>query len=282
MDWLDYRQALGLSFNDNQKKSLFIKRIEVFMQSGENCPFEEQDEIGLAYMIGKSYLLAEQDPRDFDFGNDPLGLQRAWLYLSKRTKSFADFLSCLVALINTYGGKKTDKRMILSGIKKALEDCRISFEIIEDDDGIFIFPKGAKELDDALVSEPLEWLADYPESRKAFVKALKEYSETTSDNASDIADKFRKTLENFFQEYFGGNKSLENYKNAYGTYLKSQGVPKEVSGNFETLLQAYTSFMNNYAKHRDATSNRLLEYLMYQTGNIIRLLITLKQGEDKQ
>ena len=22
MDWLDYRQALGLSFNDNQKKSL--------------------------------------------------------------------------------------------------------------------------------------------------------------------------------------------------------------------------------------------------------------------
>ena len=170
MDWLDYRQALGLSFNDNQKKGLFIKRIEVFMQSGENCPFEEQDEIGLAYMIGESYLLAEQDPLDLDFGNNPLGLQRAWLYLSKRTKSFADFLSCLVALINTYGGKKTDKRTILSGIKKALEDCRISFEIIEDDDGIFIFPKGAKELDDALVSEPLEWLADYPESRKAFVK----------------------------------------------------------------------------------------------------------------
>ena len=51
---------------------------------------------------------------------------------------------------------------------------------------------------------------------------------------------------------------------------------------FNFLLQAYTSFMNNYAKHRDATSNRLLEYLMYQTGNIIRLLITLKQGEDKQ
>lgn len=177
MDWLDYRQALGLSFNDNQKKSLFIKRIEVFMQSGENCPFEEQDEIGLAYMIGESYLLAEQDPRDFDFGNDPLGLQRAWLYLSKRTKSFADFLSCLVALINTYGGKKTDKRTILLGIKKALEDCRISFETIEDDDGIFIFPKGTKELDDALVSEPLEWLADYPESRKAFAARFKRIDE---------------------------------------------------------------------------------------------------------
>lgn len=38
----------------------------------------------------------------------------------------------------------------------------------------------------------------------------------------------------------------------------------------------------DFLDYRDATSNRLLEYLMYQTGNIIRLLITLKQGEDKQ
>lgn len=183
MDWLDYRQALGLSFNDDQKKNLFIKRIEVFMRSGKRYSFTERDEIAFAYMIGETYLPSDREPLAFCLDEELVGLQKVW---------------------------------------------------------------------------------------------------PTSDNASDIADKFRKTLENFFQEFFGGNKSLENYKNTYGTYLKSQGVPKEVSGNFETLLQAYTSFMNNYAKHRDATSNRLLEYLMYQTGNIIRLLITLKQGEDKQ
>ena len=44
MDWLDYRQALGLSFNDNQKKSLFIKRIEVFMRSGKRYSFTERDD----------------------------------------------------------------------------------------------------------------------------------------------------------------------------------------------------------------------------------------------
>lgn len=95
MDWLDYRQALGLSFNDNQKKGLFIKRIEVFMQSGENCPFEEQDEIGLAYMIGESYLLAEQDPLDLDFGNNPLGLQRAWLIFRNAQKVLLTFCLAL-------------------------------------------------------------------------------------------------------------------------------------------------------------------------------------------
>ena len=37
--------------------------------------------------------------------------------------------------------------------------------------------------------------------------------------------------------------------------------------------------MNGYAKHHDKTELNVLEYLMYQTGNIISLLITLKQAE---
>lgn len=277
MDWLDYRQALGLSFNDNQKKGLFIKRIEVFMQSGENCPFKEQDEIDLAYMIGESYLLAEQDPRDFDFGNDSLGLQRAWLYLSKRTKSFADFLSCLVALINTYGGKKTDKRMILSGIKKALEDCRISFEIIEDDDGIFIFPKGAKELDDALVSQPLEWLSAYPMAQKTFIIALKQYSEGIY--IRDVADNLRKALETFLQEFLGNEKNLETNKNEICKYLGSQGVDAGISGLFQPLLNAYKNINDRIAKHNDAVDKKLLEFLLYQTGVLIRMVVVIKMGE---
>lgn len=72
--------------------------------------------------------------------------------------------------------------------------------------------KGAKELDDALVSKPLEWLASYTKARTAWVKALKGYSEQTDENASEIADKFRKALEAFFQEFFNSEKSLENYK----------------------------------------------------------------------
>ena len=53
MDWLDYRQALGLSFNGDQKKNLFIKRIEVFMRSGKRYSFAERDEIAFTYMIGE-------------------------------------------------------------------------------------------------------------------------------------------------------------------------------------------------------------------------------------
>ena len=218
----------------------------------------------------------EEDPYRL-FGDELYGLQRAWLYLEERQAYFSDFLSCCVALINSYPKKeKAVKNVLKRELFDALSNSQIKYNILTDKDGIFVFPKGAEELDDALVSQPLEWLKQYPESEKAWVKALKSYADATEANASDVADLFRKTLETFFREFFKGNKSLENYKKDYGDYLKGKGIPTEISNNLETLLQAYTNFINNYAKHRDATSDKVLEYLMYQTGNIIRLLITLE------
>lgn len=72
---------------------------------------------------------------------------------------------------------------------------------------------------------------------------------------------------------------VHHFKSIYGNYLFKAGIPKEIASNFETLLQTYCNFMNSYAKHHDKTELNVLEYLMYQTGNIIRLLITLKQAE---
>ena len=153
MDWLDYRQALGLSFNDDQKKNLFIKRIEVFMRSGKRYSFTERDEIAFAYMIGETYLPSDREPLAFCLDEELVGLQKVWPYLKKHTDNFLDFLATLVAFINTYKGKNSDKIAVFSAIKGALNDCHIEFEIVKDSDGDFIFPKGAKELDDALVSE---------------------------------------------------------------------------------------------------------------------------------
>ena len=169
--------------------------------------------------------------------------------------------------------KSKDIFIFLQG---TLQTLNISFELIKDSDGYFIFPKGAKELDDALVSQPLEWLKEYPLSHKTFIKALKDYTSATEETASEAADSLRKALETFFQEFFGGSKSLENYKSGYGGFLKDHGIPAELANNFQTLLDSYTNYNNNYAKHHDKTSLNALEYLLYQTGNIIRLLITLK------
>ena len=281
MDWIDYRKALGLSFDDKDEANLFIKRMEVFIQSAASCPFEEQDEINFAYAIGESYLLAERDLFNLSFGNEPLGLQRAWLYLSKRTGSFKDFLSCLVALINTYGAKGNGKRVILSSVKKALEDSHIQFEVIKDDDGHFIFPRGAKELDAALVSEPLAWLRNYPQAYKTYATALRQYADGIY--IRDVADNLRKALEAFLQEFLGNTKNLETNKNEICKYLGEQGVDAGISGLFQPLINAYKNINDRIAKHNDAVDEKLLEFLLYQTGLLIRMVIVVKtEGESHE
>lgn len=282
MNHIDYRKRLGLSYTDKDKTDYFIAQMYNFFLnvSGDRERFDSLIEQSFCNKIGmpmkKENLLLLQ----FDNNDEPTGLQRAWIYLEKRQKNLLDFLFCYIMLVNSYAKGRTAERSILINVLlDALDNCQIPYDVIEDEDGIFVFPKGVPEFDDALVSQPLEWLNDYPSAQIAWVKALKDYSDATEETASDVADKFRKALETFFQEFFGGQKSLENYKSDYGKYLKKQGVPKEISGNFETLLQSYTQFINNYAKHKDATSDKVLEYIMYQTGNIIRLLITLRQEE---
>lgn len=280
MDYIDYRELLGIGCSDKDKQVLFSSRVQVFLQAQKNIPFEEQQETVFCYQIGEKCLLENKPLFDIEaLTSGSEGLQRVWLYL--RNKGFADMLACIVIFANTYNGTRKNRNTIIGAIEKALEDSHIQYEIVRDSDGVFLLPKGAKELDDALVSKPLKWLSAYPKARTAFVKALKEYANATPDNASDVADKLRKTLETFLREFFNNSAPLEKNKVEYGRYLKSRGIPSEITGNMETLLQMYANFMNGYAKHQDATSVNVLEYIMYQTGNIIRLLITLKQEENK-
>lgn len=276
MNFIDYQKKLGLGFDDNRKVLQFYAQIHNYLDECSLVRFDRYEERAFCDMIGE-YVRENQD--NFSSQKSVYGLQRAWMYLERHQGYFTDFLSCCIALINSLTIDKNLQIAVKSKVLSSLDNCHILYDFITDDDGIFIFPKGAKELDDALVSEPLEWLKDYPNSHKAFVKALKTYSDASNDNASDIADLFRKSLETFFQEFFDKTQSLENLKKIYGEYLRKHSVPGEISNNFETLLQSYTNYINNYAKHHDNVSKNVLEYIMYQTGNIIRLLIKLKEDD---
>lgn len=275
MKWIDYREKLGLGFNDSDKVKMFLSKITNRLSSTFQVICDNHDLRSKYEKIILKYYVEIGEHIPF----------RANLFhivdnISMET-SLSGTISKYVALLNVVyqNESKEDFQFFLNFLKKSLDELKIEYDTISDTDGVFIFPKGAKELDDALVSEPLEWLSSYPNARTAWVKALKEYSEQTDENASDIADKFRKALETFFQEFFNSKKSLENYKTEYGDYLKAKGIPTELSGNFQKLLESYTNYINSYAKHHDKTSRNVLEYMMYQTGNIMRLLITLKQEE---
>jgi hypothetical protein len=274
MKWADYREKLGIGINDENKFIMLKNKIGVFIDG--ILTFENNTYYKYLMMVGEKPKYPGCDPNP--------GLK----YSFAEAPNCKELIAKYIAFYNTFPSHPYEyfgepfykqKSFLLDFIKNALSDLNIQYELIEDKNGIFIFPKGAKELDDELVTVPLEWLQDYPDSHKAFINALKDYSEADDSTASQVADNLRKALECFFQEFFGGGRSLDNYKALYGEYLKKQGIPKEISGNLETILQAYSNYNNNFAKHKDSANKIVLEYILYQTGNIIRLLITLGQEE---
>lgn len=283
MDFLDYREKLGIGYCDKEKFKHFVQKMfntlyEIAGRDDSGCVSSEEYH-SFCNLTGSfyDYRLSSDYEEDERF-------EKCLSILGNQQDDIKNFLAYYIAFTNSIKTEKPfegnwTRKDFVNLVVNMLDESHIQFDLIENNNEYFVFPKGVPEFDVALVSQPLKWLQDYPGAQTAWSKALKDYSAVADDNASEIADKFRKALEAFFQEFFGGRKALEGYKKNYGMYLKGQGVPAEISGNFETLLQSYTNFINNYAKHRDATSDKVLEYIMYQTGNIIRFLITLKQEE---
>lgn len=286
MEWMDYRKRLGVGFCDEDRANFFIATTLNNIDTSIKKPRDETDFFGRYDYEGVSddeyavFCSMTGTRNEFSLQGR---LHQVFEVLDKHSHNIGDFLAYYMAFVNCLQNREKgiSQKLLLDILDRSFVASKLQYAVLKDGSQYFVFPKGAKEMDDALVSQPLEWLREYPKSYAAFVKALKEYAEATSDNASDIADKFRKTLETFLREFFENSAPLEKNKVEYGRYLKSQGVPAEITGNMETLLQAYANFMNGYAKHQDATSMNVLEYLMYQTGNILRLLITLRSAELK-
>lgn len=280
MDWLDYREKLGIGFHDEEKVNYFMTKIFNSLDAIAN------ERYGI--IIKKEYyLFCDITGTEEQIYNNRLTDNDCFYViiqtLKKHRKSLDEFLTYYIAFINCqlefeekYPGSEEYKNLLCN----RLNESHIQYEVIKDNDGYFIFPKGVEEFDEALVSSPLQWLYAYPKAKKAWSKALHEYADQNNQNASDVADLFRKALETFLQEFFKKDgKVIKSLIPVYGDYLKDKNIPPEIRNNFQKLLDGYDHYMANYAKHRDATSDKVLEYLMYETGNIIRLLITLNNDK---
>lgn len=264
MRWIDYRESLGVSFSSTDKANMLSSKITVLFDEISDARIQNEE------IVCRKYFC--------DIGETNSGSYYAWYEVKRSIVKKKDVLG-LISYTIAFSNAAKKERMgqlgeyVLSELEKFLDELKVDYEIIEDADGCFIFPKGAKELDEGNVNIPFEWLREYPLSRRAMENALKAYA--NMELPSQVADLFRKALETFAQEFFGKPSTLENLKTEFGKYLKDKGVPKELAGNFETVIQMYTNYMNSYAKHHDNTEREYLEFLMYQTGNIIRFVISL-------
>lgn len=264
MKWIDYRAALGIGFSDSDKANMLSNKIVILFDELSSTRIPNEGDVCRRYFsdIGEnnpsSHFACYAVRNSIVKNEDIRGLISHTIAFSNAAKRI---------IVEPLGEYVFQKLVVF------LEELNIDYEVKTDSEGCFIFPKGARELDEGNVNTPFEWLREFPTARKAMEKALRAYS--NMESASQVADLFRKALETFSQEFFDKPSSLENLKSAFGQYLKDKGVPRELASNFETTLQMYTNYMNGYAKHHDKTERRFLEFIMYQTGNIIRFIISL-------
>ena len=274
MDWIDYREKLGIGFADQEKAAYFIIKIFNILDDypvALRTQINEDEYFKFCNMTGTPMKHGQL------FGE---GLKLVVDTLHRNSKTLDEFLAYYMAFINCQTDndlKKLTRENYKQMICNLLDESHIPFDIFEDKDGYFIFPKGAKELDDALVSQPLEWLSNYPNARKTYVIALHQYADGIY--IRDVADNLRKALETFLQEFLGNDKNLESNKNEICKYLGQQGVDAGISGLFQPLINSYKNVNDRIAKHNDRVDEKLLEFLLYQTGVLIRMVLSVKGME---
>lgn len=279
MDFIDYREKLGIGFNDNNKFKYFKQKVfNVLNIISDDCYSGCID-----YDEYFRFCDITGIPLNIAYNEDYHSKSRFEHCLSiiERTTTLTDFLAYYISLVNSIKTKKHSDRCWTRSkfsnlLCKTLKESHIPFELVEHNDEYFVFPKGAEELDNALVSEPLEWLKDYPQAHKTYCIALKQYADGIY--IRDVADNLRKTLEAFLQEFLGNTKNLETNKNEICKHLGAQGIDAGIAGLFQPLINAYKNINDRIAKHNDAVDAKLLEFLLYQTGVLIRMVITTNNG----
>ena len=274
---VDYRKKLGLGFNDESKIKMLKTRIFNLLTEFDETKEDWELEIDI-----KKITRNFSDEIGILIPSEYKNLQIIY-YIICSQKDISSCVYFFVTFLNTLKHEYNDYVIIETletRFLSALDNMKLSYDKSVDSGGIFIFPKGAEELDSALVSEPLEWLKDYPQTKKTYVIALKQYSDGIY--IRDVADNLRKTLEAFFQEFLGNKKNLANNINEVFKFLGAHNAEPELAGSIKDLLSKYDSLNNKIAKHNDKVDARYLEFLLYQTGIFIRMLITVKNSDAKE
>jgi hypothetical protein len=218
----------------------------------------------ICYSLGVNadHLIARASPRDLThLGPTIPGL---------RALTNDDFMKTLNVVVSLYEffeveeEREWQERVDLA-VKAALSSASLDLGV-RWKKGMF-YPSGAKVLDERLVEDPFDWLDDYPEQKRDFVKAVQAFSEKRFDDA--VADCY-KAAEGLARKILQNRRTLEKNREEL---LRRLGLSQE----WKRLLSNYINYANEFARHasdkRDAVSPKEAHAYLYSTGLLVRLIV---------
>ncbi len=133
----------------------------------------------------------------------------------------------------------------------------------------FFYPSGAKELDESLIEETLDWLDKYPNENKDYANALNCYMK---GNFADVIKNCYSAVEGISRNILGNKKTLDNNKNEL---LRTIGL----SNGWNAILNNFINYAHDYrhaSEERHESTKEETEAYLYMSGLIIRLIIEAK------
>ncbi len=150
-----------------------------------------------------------------------------------------------------------------------------SFAVHKRGKQFIVYPSGDQFLDRGIIDCTLSGLDDYPKVAEHFEEALGIYLHGETSKYRNLLDNLRFSLEQLLKRVLGNRKSLENQKPYLLSWLKNKGLHSQVVNLYEKLLSTYQIYQNDAVKHDEAFSLDEVEFMIYLTGNFMRLILKL-------
>lgn len=176
-----------------------------------------------------------------------------------------------------FNNNNLNKYDLVSKINDALILSNARVKILLNNNYYELYPTNIEFLDNYLIFDNLNWLNKYPKAKEHFSKAIK--LENIKDNYRTIVDELRLSLEFLLKDIFNNKKSLENQISEVGIYLNDNNISKEINNMFVKLLNLYTLYNNNNAKHNDTVISLEINYMIYLTGTFISLIVQTEHNK---
>jgi hypothetical protein len=263
----DIYKRLNLETDLKKEQEKFIRRIQLIFKKIDSKHYSSMggpDNHLYDVSNRMAFLLGEETRRNLKEYLDNPTIERV-LTVSE---------ICLNVIKNEPGFYYENKyfpREIEEAINLSIIDLGISFK-----NGKF-YKKGAKELDEKLILETLDWLNDYPKIKIFFEGALKE---NLHKDYPDAITKSYSALESTVMTILNNNANL---KKNIPKLLEKLNLPDEwgkILFNFCVYAHEFSSRHGKGEKTKIAIATpEIVEAYIYFTGLVIRLII-LRQKSD--
>lgn len=280
----DFRKRMGLDKIDiAEARKRFLNRVNVsilrWLQNNEGVRFYDENFIWwISEQIGESWG-ERVEPRD-----DGVGY---WFDLTMEEMTDKDFYKTLGVIEKAYEYLQEGRAMQIGNSYGYHRDEVITLDrfdgrmtrimsLTERDLGVFwksgkFYLSGAKELDQALISDSLEWLIHYPAAREHFLVALEHYKKSISNipAGKDAITNSYTSVESLAQEFLQNDIPFDKNSNELVDKLDLPKEYKQVIHYYKQLAHEYGSrHAGNDPKHKE------VEAFIYLTGLLLRLMVS--------